>query len=126
MRHQKWANNVTANFWRRLEKDAKSSKYWRKYSEWIYRRNLTDEPMPGIWPKFNARSELAMGLYDALERWAVSVPRGFSDDLGKSSIEEVDCYSLAERLLDDDFVAAIDAKSAKRRRIRSRESRRGR
>jgi hypothetical protein len=116
MRHQKWANKLTAAFWLLLVKDPKASTYWRTYAHRQYRRNLTDEPMPGIWPKFNARSEVALGLYDTIERRTSGVPRGFLDYLGETSINEVDCYSLAERLLNDDVIAAIDATSPARRR----------
>ena len=98
--------------------DPKATAYWRKYADRQYRRNLTDEPLPGIWPKVNARVELAVGLYDALERRTSGVPRGFLDDLGATSIEEVDCYSVAERLLDDDCVAAIDATRPRRRTLK--------
>jgi hypothetical protein len=118
MRPPKWANKMTAAFGHRLDKDPKATAYWRKYADRQYRRNLTDEPLPGIWPKFNARGELAMGIYDALERRTSSVPRGFLDDLGDTSIVEVDCYSVAERLLNDDCVAAIDATRPRRRSLK--------
>jgi hypothetical protein len=116
---QKWANKLTAVFWHRLDKDPKATAYWRKYADRQYRRSLTDEPMPGIWPKITARGELAMGIYDALAcRRTSGVPRGFLDDLGDTSIEEVDCYSVAERLLSDDCVAAIDATRPRRRSLK--------
>jgi len=55
-----------------------------------------------------------MALYFALESRASTVPRRFLNDLGDSSLEEVDCYSLAEYLLDDAFVAALDGKTGAR------------
>ena len=125
MRPPKWANKLTAAFWHRLDKDPKATAYWRKYADRQYRRNLTDEPLPGIWPKFTARVALAMGLYDALASRTSGVPRGFLDDLGDTGIEEVDCYSVAERLLNDDCVAAIDA-TRPRRRIVPNPKRKGR
>jgi hypothetical protein len=119
-RTQRWANELTAKFWRRLNKDIPSQRYWRKIADQQYRRNLTDEPMPGIWPKFNARGEIAMAIFESLEHRSSKVPNGFLEDLGDSDIEDVDCYSLAEGLLDERSIAAIDATSPKRRRIYAR------
>jgi hypothetical protein len=59
-----------------------------------------------------------MGLNDALESRTSGVPRGFLDGLGDTSIEEVDCYSVAERLPNDDCVAAIDATRPRRRSLK--------
>ena len=106
-----WANNESARFWARLDKDHKCRKYWLAYVERHYRRSLKDKPMPGIWPKFTARSEVAMALHEALEEATKDVPCGFLAELGDASIELVDCYSIAEKLLDDDMVRHVDAEA---------------
>jgi len=117
-----WASELTAQFWKRLAADPRSTKYWLRYADDVYRRSLRDEPMPGIWPKFTARSELAMAIYQALEEGTRTVPRGFVADLTGFDIGEVDCYSLAERILDDDTVNRIDAKAGQVSRSHSKRS----
>ena len=111
-----WANNETARFWARLAKDEKNRKYWLRYAENVYRRSLKDERMPGIWPKFNARFDVGLNLYAALEEASRQVPKEFLTDLGDASIDLVDCYSISERLLDDKMVRRIEVIANNRRR----------
>jgi hypothetical protein len=111
---KKWANKVTAEFWRCVSADPKCLAYWKKDAERIYRRSLVDDPMPGIWPKFSARTELALNIHQALEEGGRGVPKGFAAPLDEPELSLVDCYSLAERILDDELVDRMD-KSGKLR-----------
>ena len=88
--------------------------YWNRYAEANYRRSLRDEPMPGIWPKFTARSEIAMAIFDALEQRDKKVPEGFFGGSVEMGIQDLDCYAIAERLLDDKMVQRLGDGPAKK------------
>src|SRR5258706_14624888 len=88
---------VTATFWRCLEADAKCIVYWSKYAETHYLRSLQDEPMPGIWPKYTARWEIAMAIFQALEEGGKGVPAELCGGAGERGSQDGDTYALAAR-----------------------------
>lgn len=106
---REWPNPQTASFWSRLSKDAKVKQYWAKYAESTYRRSLKDERNPGIWPKYSARIEVAMNMHGAVEEKSSHMPKGFSEYLGEASLDLVDFYGIAEKILDDGMVRRIEA-----------------
>jgi hypothetical protein len=111
---KKWANKQTAEFWRCLTADPKSASYWNKEAERSYRMSVEGMPYPGVWPKFNGRTALAMWIHEVLEEGGRGVPKGFAAPLDEPELSLVDCYSLAERILDDALVERMD-KSGKMR-----------
>jgi hypothetical protein len=55
-----------------------------------------------------------MAIHQALEKGDRGVPKGFAAPLDEPELSLVDCYSLAEWVLDDELVARMD-KSGKLR-----------
>ena len=99
-----WANLVTANYWAKMLTDSKCMNLWTRNAEAVFRRSFRDEPMPGIWPKYCARVEVGMAIFQALEESGKRVPAGFFGGSVEMDIQDVDCYAIAERLLDDEMV----------------------
>lgn len=87
---------------------------WTRRCEAYLRRSMRDEPMPGIWPRYTARTELAMQLYDELTDGSVGIPRAFRKRPDAEAIAQVDCYAIIEALLTDERVAAVESKVAKK------------
>jgi len=120
-----WPNEVTTKFWAGLAADAKCMAYWTKYTQAHYRRSLKDEPLPGNWPKYTARSEIAMAIFEALEQRTKQAPRGFFSDGVDRDIQEVDCYAIAERLLNDELVRKLgDGPARTEKKVRKKRVRR--
>jgi hypothetical protein len=97
--------------------------YWTKYAETHYRRSLKDEPMPGIRPKYTARTEIAMAIFQALEKKGKEVPAGLFAGDARVDIQGVDCYAIAERLLRDEVAQRIDSEGSQRHRPRAGKQR---
>jgi hypothetical protein len=106
---------TTEIFWRCLSADPRALKLWQGEAEAAYRRTLKDEPMPGIWPKYTARTELGMAIFEALERNDKGVPKGYFSATSELEAQQVDCYWVAEQLLDDGRVGALESAHRKKK-----------
>jgi hypothetical protein len=104
-------NDATGRFWTALQANAKILGRWSAVAVSSYRRTLKDEPMPGIWPRYTARLEIAMALHQAMEEGNRSLPAAFRESMASTSLADIDFYAVAERLLTDAVIGGIDGRS---------------
>ncbi len=77
--------------------------------------------MPGIWPKYTARWEIAMAIFQALEEGGKGVPAELCGGTVEMDIQDVDCYAIAERFLDDVMVQRLgDGPARKGKKARTK------
>lgn len=109
-----WPNPLTAAVWDRIISRRANWLRMQTEAEKTYRRSTRDERMPGIWPKYTGRVEVAMTLFSDLERKYGAAFRGILASFPECTLEDVDCYAIAERLLTDDLTARIDTRLRQR------------
>jgi hypothetical protein len=113
--------DTTHAFWRCLSADPKCMTLWRREAERAYRRTFTDEPFPGIWPWYTARLSVGINIFQALEARDKIVPKGFLGGAGEPEIQQVDCYAIAERLLNDEMVRKLgDGPARQDKKVRAK------
>lgn len=102
-------NKATAALWQAITAEPKCRARWRAAAIASYRQSLKDEPLPGIWPKYTARTELAMAIYQAVDEGERTVPVAFRFPALAVEIEKIDFYAIAQGFLSDDLVTQIDS-----------------
>jgi hypothetical protein len=90
-------------------------KQWHARAVAGYGRSLINEPMPGIWPKYVARTELAMRLHQSIEEGDRSVPVAFRSPSAQAAIDGIDFYAVAQALLSDSLISELDARKPVKR-----------
>lgn len=93
--------DISTTFLRALAADPALLKYWNNQATQVYRRTVLGEPIPGIWPKYIARTELAMALHQELEDRGRRVPKAFRSDDAAQEIGHIDFYAIGEHFVTD-------------------------
>jgi hypothetical protein len=111
-----WGSAETAKFWRTLTANRAAHAQWKRQAERAYAHSCRSEPMPGIWPKYTARVEIAMALHAGIERGGRAFPNSLIREMKEVSLDRIDFYGVAEALLSDALVERLDNKKARHNR----------